>query len=157
MASILRSLTLSTRALSTRAILAAPTASSMFGAGQAILSPFSQVLGVTTLQQQIRGMKVHSSVKKRCEHCKVRQYCCYDLSQLGSSVWLTRLDIGCSTQGGQATQWLFVHYLQGEPTTQATTRIKRANKHAKNAVKQSYSEEHERLAAEDRTNQEEGG
>ncbi|OTA68658.1 50s ribosomal protein l36 [Hypoxylon sp. EC38] len=22
-------------------------------------------------QQQIRGMKVHSSVKKRCEHCKV--------------------------------------------------------------------------------------
>lgn len=23
-------------------------------------------------QQQTRGMKVHSSVKKRCEHCKVR-------------------------------------------------------------------------------------
>lgn len=24
-------------------------------------------------QQQTRGMKVHSSVKKRCEHCKVRK------------------------------------------------------------------------------------
>lgn len=24
------------------------------------------------LQQQTRGMKVHSAVKKRCEHCKVR-------------------------------------------------------------------------------------
>lgn len=22
--------------------------------------------------EQVRGMKVHSSVKKRCEHCKVR-------------------------------------------------------------------------------------
>lgn len=26
----------------------------------------------TTTLQQTRGMKVHSSVKKRCEHCKVR-------------------------------------------------------------------------------------
>ncbi|KAI1746779.1 hypothetical protein F4782DRAFT_474240 [Xylaria castorea] len=25
-------------------------------------------------QQQTRGMKVHSSVKKRCEHCKVSQH-----------------------------------------------------------------------------------
>lgn len=24
------------------------------------------------VQQQLRGMKVHSSIKKRCEHCKVR-------------------------------------------------------------------------------------
>ncbi|KAI1368241.1 hypothetical protein F5Y08DRAFT_279927 [Xylaria arbuscula] len=28
-------------------------------------------LSVTLAQQQTRGMKVHSSVKKRCEHCKV--------------------------------------------------------------------------------------
>ncbi|KAG6001853.1 hypothetical protein E4U54_000976 [Claviceps lovelessii] len=28
-------------------------------------------MGVSLLQQQTRGMKVHSSVKKRCEHCKV--------------------------------------------------------------------------------------
>ncbi|OTB17239.1 hypothetical protein K445DRAFT_37623, partial [Daldinia sp. EC12] len=26
---------------------------------------------VQTITQQTRGMKVHSSVKKRCEHCKV--------------------------------------------------------------------------------------
>ncbi|KAI0444924.1 hypothetical protein F4803DRAFT_220388 [Xylaria telfairii] len=26
---------------------------------------------MTSVQQQTRGMKVHSSVKKRCEHCKV--------------------------------------------------------------------------------------
>ncbi|KAI3390235.1 hypothetical protein diail_11387 [Diaporthe ilicicola] len=34
--------------------------------------PVARPLAVTTLQQQIRGMKVHSSIKKRCEHCKVR-------------------------------------------------------------------------------------
>ncbi|KAI0804454.1 hypothetical protein GGR55DRAFT_658677 [Xylaria sp. FL0064] len=28
-------------------------------------------ISVTLAQQQTRGMKVHSSVKKRCEHCKV--------------------------------------------------------------------------------------
>ncbi|KAH8167020.1 hypothetical protein CIB48_g1214 [Xylaria polymorpha] len=26
------------------------------------------------VQQQMRGMKVHSSVKKRCEHCKVSRH-----------------------------------------------------------------------------------
>ncbi|EEY17813.1 conserved hypothetical protein [Verticillium alfalfae VaMs.102] len=26
---------------------------------------------VQTIMQQVRGMKVHSSVKKRCEHCKI--------------------------------------------------------------------------------------
>lgn len=34
-------------------------------------SPVAMPLAVTALQQQIRGMKVHSSIKKRCEHCKV--------------------------------------------------------------------------------------
>ncbi|KAJ6779982.1 hypothetical protein PWT90_03360 [Aphanocladium album] len=75
MASIFRTLTLSASALSSRTLFAAPTAaSSLLGAGKAaILSPFSRVLAATTTtqQQQIRGMKVHSSVKKRCEHCKV--------------------------------------------------------------------------------------
>ncbi|KAI1737758.1 hypothetical protein F4680DRAFT_205504 [Xylaria scruposa] len=28
-------------------------------------------MAVALVQQQTRGMKVHSSVKKRCEHCKV--------------------------------------------------------------------------------------
>ncbi|KAJ3488870.1 hypothetical protein NLG97_g6105 [Lecanicillium saksenae] len=71
MASIFRTLTLSASALSSRVLFATPTAaSSLLGVGKAaVLSPFSRVL--TTTQQQIRGMKVHSSVKKRCEHCKV--------------------------------------------------------------------------------------
>lgn len=34
--------------------------------------PVAMPLAVIALQQQIRGMKVHSSIKKRCEHCKVR-------------------------------------------------------------------------------------
>ncbi|KAH6960820.1 hypothetical protein DER45DRAFT_559002, partial [Fusarium avenaceum] len=35
-------------------------------------TPISRALG-NGLMQQTRGMKVHSSVKKRCEHCKVRE------------------------------------------------------------------------------------
>ncbi|GAW25626.1 putative ribosomal protein L36 [Rosellinia necatrix] len=36
----------------------------------AIVKPMATIpLGIS--QQQTRGMKVHSSVKKRCEHCKV--------------------------------------------------------------------------------------
>lgn len=66
MASLFRTLTLSARAaLSPRALFAATPSS--------VLSPFSRALAATTItstQQQIRGMKVHSSVKKRCEHCK---------------------------------------------------------------------------------------
>ncbi|KAM3562534.1 hypothetical protein MY1884_001738 [Beauveria asiatica] len=75
MASIFRTLTLSASALSSRALFAAP--SSFLGAGRAaagVLSPFSRLLPATPSQQQqqqVRGMKVHSSVKKRCEHCKV--------------------------------------------------------------------------------------
>ncbi|EJP70695.1 hypothetical protein ACQRIT_003459 [Beauveria bassiana] len=69
MASIFRTLTLSASALTSRALFAAP--SSFLGAG--VLSPFSRLLPTTPSQQQqqVRGMKVHSSVKKRCEHCKV--------------------------------------------------------------------------------------
>ncbi|KAI8956687.1 ribosomal protein L36-domain-containing protein [Daldinia sp. FL1419] len=49
---------------------------------QAVLAPQTTARPTTTVmnatkaiqavtQQQTRGMKVHSSVKKRCEHCKV--------------------------------------------------------------------------------------
>ncbi|KAM3514001.1 hypothetical protein MY11210_002318 [Beauveria gryllotalpidicola] len=74
MASIFRTLTLSTSALTSRVFFAAP--SSLLGAGRAaagVLSPFSRLLPAAApqQQQQVRGMKVHSSVKKRCEHCKV--------------------------------------------------------------------------------------
>ncbi|ROV95853.1 hypothetical protein VSDG_05138 [Cytospora chrysosperma] len=32
---------------------------------------FAQPAAVTAVRQQTRGMKVHSSIKKRCEHCKI--------------------------------------------------------------------------------------
>lgn len=34
----------------------------------------SSAIAAGPQQQQTRGMKVHSSVKKRCEHCKVRVF-----------------------------------------------------------------------------------
>ncbi|POS72983.1 hypothetical protein DHEL01_v208620 [Diaporthe helianthi] len=37
----------------------------------AVTRPVARPLAATALQQQIRGMKVHSSIKKRCEHCKI--------------------------------------------------------------------------------------
>lgn len=39
-----------------------------------VARPVARPLAIVALQQQIRGMKVHSSIKKRCEHCKVRQH-----------------------------------------------------------------------------------
>ncbi|KAI0466185.1 hypothetical protein F4859DRAFT_334730 [Xylaria cf. heliscus] len=39
---------------------------------RAITRP-TATMAATMVQQQTRGMKVHSSVKKRCEHCKVSQ------------------------------------------------------------------------------------
>ncbi|KAG6367858.1 hypothetical protein INS49_002054 [Diaporthe citri] len=36
-----------------------------------VTRPVARPLAVAALQQQIRGMKVHSSIKKRCEHCKI--------------------------------------------------------------------------------------
>ncbi|KUI55755.1 50S ribosomal protein L36 [Cytospora mali] len=32
---------------------------------------FLRPAAVTAVRQQTRGMKVHSSIKKRCEHCKI--------------------------------------------------------------------------------------
>ncbi|KAK2596848.1 hypothetical protein N8I77_012737 [Diaporthe amygdali] len=36
-----------------------------------VARPVARPQAVTALQHQIRGMKVHSSIKKRCEHCKI--------------------------------------------------------------------------------------
>ncbi|KAK3177614.1 hypothetical protein K4F52_009615 [Lecanicillium sp. MT-2017a] len=67
MASIFRTLSLTARAFSPRQAMGAAFARAATPAG--FLGSFSMV--TTTLQQQVRGMKVHSSIKKRCEHCKV--------------------------------------------------------------------------------------
>ncbi|KAH6900310.1 ribosomal protein L36-domain-containing protein [Thelonectria olida] len=74
MTSLLRALSLSARTLrpsnplgafSTRGPL------SMLGAVPSVLANANASAVPTALMQQTRGMKVHSSVKKRCEHCKV--------------------------------------------------------------------------------------
>jgi large subunit ribosomal protein L36 len=74
------------------------------------------------MAQQTRGMKVHSSVKKRCEHCKV---CLFPSTSLevdsarrleaeanGPLSWKI---LGRPTERWQATQRIPVHHLQVEP------------------------------------------
>ncbi|QPC75349.1 hypothetical protein HYE68_006101 [Fusarium pseudograminearum] len=71
MASFLRNLTLSARSLTPSNALGAFAARgpwSLFTSPAT--TPISRALG-NGLMQQTRGMKVQSSVKKRCEHCKV--------------------------------------------------------------------------------------
>ncbi|KAG8163259.1 hypothetical protein KVR01_006556 [Diaporthe batatas] len=41
------------------------------GALSVITRPVARPVAAAALQQQTRGMKVHSSIKKRCEHCKI--------------------------------------------------------------------------------------
>lgn len=99
MASIFRTLSLTARAFSPRQAMGAAFARAATPAG--FLGSFSMV--TTTLQQQVRGMKVHSSIKKRCEHCKVRsirqQHNLY--LQLGANGAVG--NTGCSPQGWQET------------------------------------------------------
>ncbi|KAI1772577.1 hypothetical protein F4818DRAFT_132620 [Hypoxylon cercidicola] len=93
-------------------------------------------------QQQTRGMKVHSSVKKRCEHCKVshqfHQYPLrprardegfpYERTAFGNMALEFRhmiteqsIDLeniaGCEKKSRQATSWLSLYHLQREPET----------------------------------------
>ncbi|KAK7983250.1 nin one binding (NOB1) zn-ribbon like domain-containing protein [Apiospora arundinis] len=77
----MRSLTLASRPVGFRASTAC-SKQPVRSISQAVLRsasrPTTAVMAMTaakalqpTIQQQTRGMKVHSSVKKRCEHCKV--------------------------------------------------------------------------------------
>lgn len=124
MNSLLRTLALPARLLGARqtvGVLAGKTTAwtpSLFGATAGWLAPAARTVVGGGLMQQTRGMKVHSSVKKRCEHCKVRRAplrpCVSDARS--SAVWgdsgvgdrrsvLTRTGgiAGCSTKGRQAT------------------------------------------------------
>ncbi|GJN70400.1 hypothetical protein PLIIFM63780_003009 [Purpureocillium lilacinum] len=77
MNSLLRTLALPARLLGARqtvGVLAGKTTAwtpSLFGATAGWLAPAARTVVGGGLMQQTRGMKVHSSVKKRCEHCKV--------------------------------------------------------------------------------------
>ncbi|RSL88799.1 hypothetical protein BHE90_004341 [Fusarium euwallaceae] len=74
MASLFRTLSLSARSLSSRNVLGAFATRANWSMG-ALPSLFASPSAAPALggglMQQTRGMKVHSSVKKRCEHCKV--------------------------------------------------------------------------------------
>ncbi|KND91224.1 50S ribosomal protein L36 [Tolypocladium ophioglossoides CBS 100239] len=81
MASLLRTFSLHARILGPRQSIGAfaglnfgsatSWVPSIFGTGAGgWLAPVTRTTG-GRLMQQTRGMKVHSSVKKRCEHCKV--------------------------------------------------------------------------------------
>lgn len=93
MASILRTFSLATRAFTSSTMgVAAMAAPRTF-----LVNPFAQV---SSIVQQTRGMKVHSSVKKRCEHCKVR-FIYLSVDRIRSM--LTEIAAGCSTKGRKAT------------------------------------------------------
>ncbi|KAK6860744.1 ribosomal l36 [Apiospora arundinis] len=81
LSSSMRSLTLASRPAGFRAATAACSKQPVRSISQAVLRsasrPTTAIMATAakalqpTIQQQTRGMKVHSSVKKRCEHCKV--------------------------------------------------------------------------------------
>ncbi|KAK7430282.1 hypothetical protein QQZ08_003257 [Neonectria magnoliae] len=74
MASLLRTLSLSVRTLRPShgfGSFAIRDPGSMMGAIPSLFANANTAAAPTALMQQTRGMKVHSSVKKRCEHCKV--------------------------------------------------------------------------------------
>ncbi|QUC18428.1 uncharacterized protein UV8b_02669 [Ustilaginoidea virens] len=81
MASLLRAFALPARLVSSRHAAAAVAGSVAAGPGASWASCLASAwtasaraaagLGAGFVRQQTRGMKVHSSVKKRCEHCKV--------------------------------------------------------------------------------------
>ncbi|KAF4989428.1 hypothetical protein FDECE_14723 [Fusarium decemcellulare] len=71
MASLVRTLSLAARSMRPMSVLGAFATRATWPMGAVpSAAPISPTLG-TSLMQQTRGMKVHSSVKKRCEHCKV--------------------------------------------------------------------------------------
>ncbi|KAH7156297.1 ribosomal protein L36-domain-containing protein [Dactylonectria macrodidyma] len=74
MASVLRTLSLSVRSLrpsNAFGTFATRGPLSIMGSVPSLFANTNAAAAPTALMQQTRGMKVHSSVKKRCEHCKV--------------------------------------------------------------------------------------
>ncbi|KAI1353452.1 hypothetical protein F5Y01DRAFT_312945 [Xylaria sp. FL0043] len=79
--SSLRALSFRTRPASRVLLTSSPRQSTVRSISQSALAPTkaqrpaiarpAATIPATLAQQQTRGMKVHSSVKKRCEHCKV--------------------------------------------------------------------------------------
>lgn len=71
MASFLRTFSLPLRAATGLVARARVTPQAMMATPTAMATATSPATTFGAISQQVRGMKVHSSVKKRCEHCKV--------------------------------------------------------------------------------------
>ncbi|KAK5992812.1 hypothetical protein PT974_06231 [Cladobotryum mycophilum] len=76
MASLIRTFSLTARQLrpsqlSRQFLPTTNPSSSILGTGTRLWQAASSITPVGGSVQQTRGMKVHSAVKKRCEHCKV--------------------------------------------------------------------------------------
>lgn len=95
-------------------------------------SPLSRALSRHTVpltQQQTRGMKVYSSIKKRCEHCKVSSPLGFCLRRRGRPHTRTSsqfadpygVSAGRTTEERQEIERLPVYHLQREPSSQAAT------------------------------------
>lgn len=90
-----------------------------------VTRPVAGSLVVTALQQQIRGMKVHSSIKKRCEHCKVRLqvvalYWCMIRPDEVMADWCYA---DRTTEEGQERKWVPICHLQRKSQAQTTSRV----------------------------------
>lgn len=85
--------------------------SAILPTSRALTSRRQSIPGSTTgafgaVQQQLRGMKVHSSIKKRCEHCKVRHIlepAHVIAARLSDKLGKTRLCDGRRARGQMAT------------------------------------------------------
>lgn len=91
--------------------------------------PVVKPLAMTTLQQQTRGMKVHSSIKKRCEHCKVRIHA--GSHRLMTWIWDLMADwdnTDRSAEEGQERERVPIRHLQRKSQAQTTPRIMSDNK-----------------------------
>ena len=82
-----------------------------------VTRPVARPLAVTALQQQTRGMKVHSSIKKRCEHCKVRFQAAAALSwsmMRPGDVMADWVFTDRTTEKGQERKWVPICHMQRE-------------------------------------------
>ena len=126
MASLLRTFSLPTR------LLFSARASSIFSQPAITSTPStwmrSAIPSMVKAGEQTRGMKVQSSVKKRCEHCKVRsielrawreEWRRHQHSReiARTNIYLFFYQLGCTKEGRKETYRPPIRDLQSEPET----------------------------------------
>ncbi|CEJ88958.1 Putative Ribosomal protein [[Torrubiella] hemipterigena] len=71
MASLFRAFALTTRTWARPAVVGTAFTKAAAPGTPLFANAVNSIVRTSSIVQQTRGMKVHSSVKKRCEHCKV--------------------------------------------------------------------------------------